>query len=397
MLTVEEVQRLVLAQVQVGSVESVAVELSLGRVLAQVVSTPQDIPAWANSAMDGYAVVCSDWTTDPEPVLVVVEEVPAGKVPRRVLTPGHCTRVLTGAMLPTGTEAVVMQERTEELADGRVKFRYPPQRGQFIRQQGEFRWAGAVLIAPGTPLTPAEIGILASLNYAQVQVQRPPLVAILSTGDELVPLGQTPALGQVLDSNQPMLTALVRAGGGTPWNLGIVPDDPVALAEVLTRAKTADFILSSGGVSVGTYDYVERVLDELGAQVLVRQMNLKPGKPLTFAHWEQACYWGLPGNPVSAFVGFWLTVYPALRKALGYSEQDWLLPEEQAVLMGPLKAGGDRRHYLRGRLHQGQFQPFGVDNSANFANLSGVNAFAILEQGQTLVQTGDSVRVVALP
>jgi molybdopterin molybdotransferase len=236
------------------------------------------------------------------------------------------------------------------------------------------------------------------LQRTEVTVYRQPIVGILSTGDELVPLGTPCALGQIPDSNQPTLAALVQQGGGIPRCLGIVRDRPEDLHLLLASCSGIDFFLSSGGVSVGSYDYVEQVLEELGAEILVRQVNMKPGKPLTFAQWGEQLYWGLPGNPVSALVGFWLTVYPALRQAQGH--QQCLLPELSAQLTQALKAGGDRRHYLRGRLFWQEgyyFEPFGTDNSANFANLSGVNGFAILEAGVTAVPKGTKVPVVALP
>jgi len=286
------------------------------------------------------------------------------------------------------------------LPDGRVQFEGAPSSGQFIRAKGEFRQPGAVLIPRGTLITPTEIGILVGLNRFQVPVHRPPIVGILSTGDELVPLGTVPQLGQVLDSNQPTLCALVRQAGAIPRPLGIVRDQPEALREALLNCGPLDFLISSGGVSVGSYDYVETILAELGAEILVRQVNMKPGKPLTFAHWQNKLYWGLPGNPMSAFVGFWVTVYPALRKAMGYTGP-WRLPEISIPTLAPLTAGGDRRHYLRGRLFWQtggyQFYPFGSDNSANIANLSGINAFALIEPGVTRVETGENIVVMVLP
>ncbi len=394
------VQELVLGQVRTLGSEEVELSSCAGRVLAHDIVTPDPIPLWSNSAMDGYAVLCADWVKTSQPILTLLEEVPAGKVPLKALSPGFCTRIMTGAMVPEGADAIVMQERTTNLADGQVQFHTPIQVGQFIRRRGEFRQAGEILIHQGTLITPAEIAILASLNIAQVTVYRRPIVAILSTGDELRAVGTPVMTGQITDSNQPMLCALVTQHGGIAQPIGIVPDTPDALREVLIACKHADFIISSGGVSVGTYDYVETVLAELGAQILVTQVNLKPGKPLTFAQWEQILYWGLPGNPVSAFVGFWLTVYPALRKALGYPTTDWILPEIQVPVTSVLKSGGDRRHYLRGRLvwQEGlYFEPFGLDNSGNFANLSGVTAFAILEQGLKTVAAGEIVPVVILP
>lgn len=394
MLSVPTVQALILERVKPLGQEQVGLAESLGRVVAESVCTPDAIPAWSNSAMDGYAVA-ELWETTA--CLVLQEEVPAGRVPTLPLKPGFCTRVMTGAMVPVGTRAVVMQEQTTVLPGGQVQFEGVVRAGQFIREQGTFRQAGEEVIALGTVITPAEIGILASLNRTVVSVYRRPVVGILSTGDELVAVGQPVAPGHITDSNQPMLAALVTQLGAIPQVLGIARDTPAALREKLQCS--VDFVLSSGGVSVGSYDYVEQVLEELGAQILVRQVNMKPGKPLTFAYREEQLYWGLPGNPVSSYVGFWLTVYPALRKAMGYPAP-WTLPEYTATLTTKVPKGGDRRNYLRGRLFWQEgyyFTPSGQDNSGNFANLSGVNGFAVQEVGALSLAEGETVTVVRLP
>lgn len=394
MLPVDQVQQLVLDRVAVFGVEIIPWDQSLGRVLAEAIITPSPIPAWDNSAMDGYAVGS---LTDEQ--FTVLEEIPAGRVPTQALQPGYGTRVMTGAMLPEGTVAVVMQEYTEILASGQVKLTQLPRPGQFMRRRGAFCQAGDELIKSGTRITAAEIGIFCSVNRLTIPVYRLPVVGILSTGDELIPAGQPLQPGQITDSNQPMLAALVQQVGAIPKVLGRVGDTPEALQAVLRDLEGVDWVISSGGVSVGSYDYVEQVLTALGADILVREVNMKPGKPLTFAQWGQRLYWGLPGNPMSSFVGFWLTVYPALRKALGY-HQPWTLPEISAQLTAPLHTGGGRRHYVRGRYYWQDgfyFEPTGLDNSGNLANLSGVNGFAIVEGHLKSVAAGAQIPVLMLP
>ncbi len=394
MLSVEAVQGLVLGRVPAPQAVDLPLLNSLGCILAHPVLAPTDLPLWDNSAMDGYAVCLeADWK-DP---LELIETIPAGVVPHKMLTPGTCSRVMTGAMLPVGTEAVVMQEKATLTPDQRVQILSPPRAGQFIRAKGSFQQQGDNLIPVGRQITPIELGVLASINQATSPVYRPPVVAILSTGDELVSVGTCLTGSQIPDSNQLVLEALVRQCGGIPQPMGIVPDQPEALEAVLKQCAGVDFIVSTGGVSVGAFDYVESVLETLGAEILVRQVNLKPGKPLTFAHWGNTLYWGLPGNPVSALVGFWLTVYPALQKFRGYPADQWLLKTTEAFLTQDLQAGGDRRHYLRGQFLNGNFTPTGSDNSGNFVNLSGVNAFAILEQGETQRLAGSVVSLVLLP
>jgi molybdopterin molybdotransferase len=280
---------------------------------------------------------------------------------------------------------------------------HAPQPGAFIRRQGAYYRAGEVLLSPGTRLAAPEIAILAAAQVLQVPVYRQIRVAILSTGNELVPPHQPLQPGQLVDSNQYALAALVETMGATAISMGIVPDQPQALQVAIAAANTeADVVLSSGGVSVGDYDYVDQVLSELGATLHIRTVAVKPGKPLTFATWpsSNSLYFGLPGNPVSALVSFWRFVQPALRRRSG-QPGPWQAPLVSALSHAELRSDGQRETYIWGqlRLHQGhyQFHPAtGSFLSGNLINLAGTNGLAVLPIGQTLIPANGLVQVLAI-
>ncbi|NJL49688.1 MAG: molybdopterin molybdotransferase MoeA, partial [Leptolyngbyaceae cyanobacterium SM2_5_2] len=285
-----------------------------------------------------------------------------------------------------------------------------PQPGQFVRHRGSFYQAGDVLMSAGLELGGPEIAVLAAAQCSQVSVFRQPRVAILSTGDELMPLTATLQPGQIVDSNQYALTALVQRAGCVPLPMGTVPDQPQALAEAIQAALTqADVILSSGGVSVGDFDYVDRVLAELGATLHLRSVAVQPGKPLTVATFPRpeahgdansAVYFGLPGNPVSALVSFWRFVEPALRKRSGLS-QGWSPVFIPATTRDGLQAGGKRETYLWGKLSlvDGSFEfclAQGSHSSGNLINLAGANALAVVPVGTTAIPANTLVKVMVV-
>ncbi|HEY9805724.1 MAG TPA: gephyrin-like molybdotransferase Glp, partial [Candidatus Obscuribacterales bacterium] len=284
-----------------------------GRILAAAVTSKLDFPHWDNSAMDGYAVRFADvrsCSAEQPVTLEIVEEIPAGSQPQQTVQPGQAARILTGAMMPAGADTVVMQERTQRQGD-RVTILEAPEFQMFVRHRGAFYQAGTPLLQPGIQLNAPEIAVLAAAQCPQVSVYRRVRVAILSTGDELVAPDQPLQPGQIVDSNQYALAALVKQMGAEPVLLGVVPDEPAALKQAIAQAiATADVVLSSGGVSVGDYDYVDEILAALGAEIHIRAVAVKPGKPLTVATFasnkapqaHSVLYFGLPGNPVSALV-----------------------------------------------------------------------------------------------
>jgi len=389
--------------------ETVALAAALGRVLAQPVTSPGDLPAWDNSAMDGYAVR-SACALSPDvqscPVtLQVVEEIAAGQVPRHQLQPGEAARIFTGAMVPPGADAIAIQEETQREGD-RVTLLNPPQPG-FIRKQGSYCRQGDVILPAGTRIGPAEMAVLATVQALSLSVYPQPKVAIFSTGNELIPPDATLQPGQIIDSNQWALIAAVAQMGAIPIPLGIVPDQPDAIrakmAAVIRSSAPiaqADLVLSTGGVSVGDYDYVERLLEELGGDIQIRSVAIKPGKPLTVAAFPQCLYFGIPGNPVSALVTFWRFIAPALRKWAGLSGP-WGPQWVEGRSPQTLKADGKRETYLWGQLHWPQGRPEfhpapGGHNSGNLINLACTNSFAVLPVGVREIPAGEPVQIMVL-
>ncbi|WP_227498603.1 gephyrin-like molybdotransferase Glp [Synechococcus sp. PCC 7336] len=382
------------------------------RILARDLLSPQDFPAANTSSMDGYAVRHADIATIPCQ-LAVSATLPAGTVTTEPLQPGRAVRIFTGSQLPPGADTVVMQEDTERLDECSVRILEPYSLGKFVRSAGQFCRVGDVLVRKGQRLAAPEVALLAAVRQLNVRVYRRPRVTLFSTGDELVRADQKPGPGQIVDSNQPGLEALVQAAGGLPQCLGIVRDTTAGqisggkakLKRTIAQALTCtDLILSSGGVSVGDYDLVEEVLAELGATIHIRKVAIKPGKPFTFATFEsafppgpQVLYCGLPGNPVSAMVCFWRFVKPLLRKLQG-ELPPWSPSFPRAIATAELRAGGKRETYLWGnvRVEDGQlrFAPANEHGSGNLVNLAGTNALAILAIGQTCIAAGEPVPVL---
>lgn len=385
--------------------ESVSLLAATGRVLSESIISPHDFPHWDNSAMDGYAVRYEDVqaATETAPVeLSIVEEIAAGQQPSQAITTGECARIFTGAMMPAGADTIVIQENTQRQGD-RVQIMVAPEPWAFIRERGAYLRQGERLLSVGSIVNSPEIAVLAAVQRTEVQVYRRPRVAILSTGNELVLPGQPLQPGQIVDSNQYALASLVQQTGGVPLCQGIVPDDPTKLeAAIATALDEADLVLSSGGVSVGDYDYVDQILNNLGASIEIHSVAVKPGKPLTVASFSNTqppkLYFGLPGNPVSALVSFWRFVAPALRKLSGRSE-GWPAPFVTARSRQTLKAGGKRETYLWGQLYAAPTElefslASGSHSSGNLINIMGTQGLAVVPIGVNKIEAGSQVRVL---
>jgi molybdopterin molybdotransferase len=392
------------------SIEAEEVDLmeATGRILATSIVSRLDFPHWDNSAMDGYAVryidVCHADAQQPI-TLEIVEEIPAGYQPQREIKPGETARIFTGGVMPNGADTIVIQERTAR-EENWVQILQAPQKGEFVRKRGEYARSGDALLHPGTVLNPPEIAILAATGCDRVTVYRRPRVAILSTGDELVTPNRHLQPGQIVDSNQYALAAFVRQAGGIPIPLGIVPDERVKLTAAMVGAiASADLVLSTGGVSVGDYDYVEEILAELGGEIHIRSVAVKPGKPLTVAKFDrdgrEIVYFGLPGNPVSALVSCWRFVQPALNKRSGLPPSSWTPQWQTARTTHNLKSDGKRESYLWGRLSlvEGAYLftlSGGSHSSGNLINLAGTNALVVIPIGTTSIEAGASVSVLII-
>lgn len=402
MLSVREAEALIFQRVRsfTTEIETVSLTECRDRILAAPITSKLDFPHWDNSAMDGYAVRFEDVK---QPIaLDIIEEIPAGYQPQKIVGARQAARILTGSVMPLGADTIVMQENTRREGDRVFILSAPSQSGEFVRHRGAFYQAGDPLLAPGIVLKAPEIAVLAAAQCVLIPVFRRPRVAILSTGSELVTPDQPLQPGQIVDSNQYALEALVAQIGAEPILIGIVRDDPTELkTAIATAIQSADVVISSGGVSVGDYDYVDRILAELGADIQIRAIAVKPGKPLTFATFpNSALYFGLPGNPVSALVTFWRFVQPAIRKLSGLS-QGWQPTFVNATSTDELKSDGQRESYVWGSVAivagAYQFTPAGGRQlSGNLINLAGTNALGVMSIDQAEISAGEIISVLLI-
>lgn len=358
LLSVDIALEHILSQFDVLPAETLPITQVLGRVLAERIISPIDLPPFPNSSMDGYAVRAEDVraASDEHPAqLAVVMDIPAGSTAPKRLQAGEAARIMTGAAMPEGADAVVPVEQTDAnwragvdiaLSD-QVRIFRSVNPGSNVRPAGEDVHTGQLVLDAGVTLRPQDIGILAALGCAQVPVVRQPRVAIVSTGDELIEVGEPLAPGKIRDSNSHSIAGFVQLHGGIPLRQPIARDSLTAVRAMFHQAlkQKPDVIISSAGVSVGTFDVVRTVLDELG-EVQFWRVNVRPGKPLAFGQVQGVPFFGLPGNPVSALVTFDIFVRPALLKLLGQSHETETI---RAITGEDLNSDG-RRSYLRVRL-----------------------------------------------
>jgi molybdopterin molybdotransferase len=354
MRTIDEALDRILEGIRPLGSERLPVQTALGRVLAEPFHARFDLPPCANSAMDGYAVRAADLAgaSEDAPVrLSVVGTVAAGALGERPLAEGEAYRIFTGAPVPPGADAVVMQERTRAGEGGTVALFSAAAPGENVRPRGDDVRAGTELMAAGTVIGPAEIAALVSHARTQVQVHRRPRVAVFSTGDELVPPDGELSEGRIVDSNGYALAAACEAAGAEATLLGRAKDDPEAIGAMIDAASPFDMLVASGGVSVGDYDHVRPVLEEKGLEGGFWKVAMKPGKPVLFGHLRGRPVFGLPGNPVSALVTFNLFARPVLRRLAGH--EDVRPPTLRAILDAPAPAAKGRTHVVWTRLTQG--------------------------------------------
>ncbi|MEM7725556.1 MAG: gephyrin-like molybdotransferase Glp [Cyanobacteria bacterium P01_A01_bin.45] len=372
-----------------------------GRVLATPITSELDFPHWDNSAMDGYAVRYADvekCTAEKAIALEIVEEIPAGYQPQSTIQSGQAAQIFTGAVMPPGADTVVMQENTRR-EKNQVFITSTPKSEEFVRKRASYYQAGEELLSAGITLKSTEIAVLAAAQCTQVQVYRRPRIGILSTGNELITPEQPLKPGQIVDSNQYALSALIKEMGAESLILGIIPDEKAALERAIGNAvNNADVVISSGGVSVGEYDYVKNIIESLGGKIQISSVAVKPGKPLTVANFPNCIYFGLPGNPVSALVTFWRFVQPVIKKLSGIKDS-WQPEFLQAVTSQDLRSNGKRETYLWGKLilKDGLYQfqlAGGSHSSGNLINITQTNALACLGVGESLIQEGKKVKVL---
>ena len=401
LISVEDAQQRVIEIVEPLPTERVSLLEALGRVLAEDVHAPHDVPQQDNSAMDGYAVIAADVqnaTADAPARLRVVGDIPAGHVAERALLPGTAVRIMTGAPIPAGADAVVQVELTDG-GDAEVRIHKPVVAGANIRRRAEDISRGGLLVAEGTPLHPAELGVLASAQRGDVLVRRIPRVAIVSTGNELVDPDETLTPGKVVNSNSYSLAALAMVSGAKVKRVVRVRDTLDETVKALEGALDCDVIISSGGVSVGAYDFVKEALEKLGAETHFWRVAMKPGKPVVLSTLRNRLFFGLPGNPVSCMVAFHLFVAPSLRKAAGQN-RNLFPPMVKSRLAEPLRSRSERRNYLRVRVVASHGElvayPMRSQGSGVSTSMLEANGLAVVDPGAVQLQAGDVVETLLI-
>ncbi len=398
-LTVEQARAVVFSALTPMPAEEVSIVDALGRVLAEDMVSDIDVAPFDNSAMDGFAVRAADLsgaTADCPVELEVIGHIAAGDAPEVFVDTGQAARIMTGAPMPEGADSVVMVERTRAVrGDGgtgsRVAFELEPALGQHVRRRGEEVSAGDVVLSAGEVVGPAAIGLLASTGHDLVPVVGRPRVAIIATGSELVEVAERPGPGKIRNSNSYSIAGQVLAAGAIPVQFPVVPDDIESTREAFERAaEECDYIVASGGVSVGDFDYVKPVLEELG-EIMFCNVAMRPGNPQTLGSIRGVPFFGLPGNPTSTYVGFEVFVRPALRRMMGRAELD--RPVTRARLSHNLKKRPGRRYYLRGRIERDEGRGPTEGECSYVVSLSGSQSSALLtsaHRGNCLIVPPDA-------
>jgi molybdopterin molybdotransferase len=411
-LSVEEALQKILDEVNVLEAESVPILDTLGQVLAEDIKSNINIPPLDNSAMDGYAVRSADTQNASEKTpkfLKVIDIVMAGSVSKKEVVPGTAIRIMTGAPIPIGADTVVQFERTDEGKNTdktRVGVLEEIRPDLNIRKAGEDIARGTIALRKGTLIRPSEIGLMASIGYSKVKVIRRPVVAVLSTGNELVELNSPLPEGKIYDSNAYSIAALVKKYGCVPKVLGIARDDEVELVSKLKQAQDTDMLLTTGGVSMGDYDMVKDILARDG-QMVFWQVRVKPGKPLAFGkikgrdkngRAKSIPHLGLPGNPVSCMVSFELFVRPALLKMMG--KKNIAKPMVAAIMEEPIKNDAGRRLYNRAIVEKRDGHYYarltGSQSSGILTSMSLANGLVLIPEERKTVNKGETVQALML-
>ncbi len=389
MLTESEALERILSAVHPLPPQIIPLREALNRFAANPLLAIVPLPGFNNSAMDGYALQAAD-SKNPEPLRVTSQQ-PAGAQRALKVGPGEAVRIFTGAPIPAGANAVIMQEDVTKIDDGKkITCNEPVAPNENVRLMGCDICVGQRIIEPGMLLTAARLGILAAQGLSKFEVTAKPRVAVVTTGDELAPAGTLLQPGQIYNSNSVMLQAMLGGLGISDVSVQHVPDDYIRTADILRELiGSHNFVIICGGVSVGDHDCVRPALQALRVKPGFWRVKIKPGKPLLFTQTPrgdgtQCTIFGLPGNPVSAFVTFELFARPALLKAMGASEQELKHPQARAVLDSKLNNGSNRPHYVRGSVDGGKFTPQGGQRSHELLGLGNSNALLRMEPDSEL-------------
>jgi len=397
MLTYEEALREVLAQVPEPKVVRVPLQKSLGRVLAHPVLADLDLPPFKKSFMDGYAVRSQDTATAPVK-LEVIGVVAAGRSSQPQVEAGKAVQIMTGAAVPPGADAVQMIEKTRPGGAETVELLEPVIPGENVAAQGNEVRQGETVLISGRELGAAEVGVLATFGHKEVEVYAAPTVAVIPTGDEIVEVEEKPAFGQIRNSNAHTLWAQCHNLGLDAQVFPVTPDDPERTRDVVSQGLQYDLLLFSGGVSMGEYDYVDRILEEEGVSIFVQKVAIKPGKPIVVGRKGDHLIFGLPGNPVSAFVTFELFVRPAVRRWMGF--QSPCLPSVWGELTAETRQKPGRKFFKQARTFwkgdQYRVEPIETRGSADLVAFSSANSLMVLEADVTCLPAGERVEVFLL-
>lgn len=394
MISLEEARAQILNSIKPLSAEVLQLAEAYGRIVAEPILAPCDLPRFDNSAMDGYAVRSEDVRNAPVR-LKIVTRIEAGETALQPIRSGECARIFTGSPLPAGADAVVMQEETRADSDdpAGVLVLSQVEPGKNVRVKGGDVGCGKELFAAGEALNAGAIGLLGALGLSEVKVGRRPRVALLATGSELREPGQALEPGSIYESNRQMLVPLLLSAGAQPIILPLVPDTVPATREALEKALAqADAVITTGGVSVGELDFVKAAFEEIGGKLEFWKVAMKPGKPFVFGRWGEKFLFGLPGNPVSAFVTYLLLVHPALRRWQGARETG--LSTSRGRLVERLANKGDRRQFMRVHVAQdGEVRSAGGQDSHVLSSLANANGLLDVPPGTTL-EAGSEVSVL---
>lgn len=399
MISVDKAIEIILSSVStVKGNELVNLFDATGRILFEDIKSPFNVPVRNNSAMDGYALIVSDTENagpDKPSILKITGEIQAGKTGYgEIVKSGHAIRIMTGAPIPDGADAVIQFEDTEE-ADGVVIIKRSLEKWENIRFAGEDIKKGETILRKGCRLEQADIGLLASMNFTEASVYRKPEVAIVSTGDEILEPGNDNPHGRTYNSNSYALYSAVKQYGGIPHYMGIVPDDKEVILSKFREIKNFDIFISSGGVSMGKYDFIPDVLRELDIEIKIQKILMKPGKPVVFGTKDEKLFFGLPGNPVSVMIAFGKFVRPALLKMGGASDLE--KPVITAIADEELKKKKGRRHFLRGiffvKDQKIYVKSTGPQGSGILTSLKDANCLIILPEETEIIKKGEPVEI----
>lgn len=401
MITLDEALRLILEKVSVTKEETIVLSEAGGRVSSRDIVSSSKIPPFNNSAMDGYALISDDTegaSQSTPVVLTIIEHIRAGQVPKLKVQKGQAARIMTGAQVPEGADAVIMQEMTRK-KDSTVEILEKVKFGAHIRKAGEDMDRGQICVTKGKVLTSADIGLTATVGCTSVSVYEQPVVGIVATGDELIEPHKPLEPGKIRNSNTYTLMSQVRECGCRGRDFGIAGDSSDKIKNALSPAlKACDMVITSGGVSVGDYDEVQNVFRDLGVDLVFWKTKMKPGKPLLFGLYQGKPVFGVPGNPVSSMIVFEEIIKPALLKMMG--RRELFLPRVDVILKDDLWAGGDRLTFIRViiKSEQEQFTAYssGSQSSGVLSSMASANGLVAIPVGQKILEKGQTVKAQVL-